>query len=98
MDFQTGLGSSPQSQIVQYWFHTEILDFISSSDWAPSSPDLNPPGFSIWGILEARVNAVKQRGVDSLKKHLRSEWRNLSMNQNCTSIASLRRRLKVVVK
>jgi inhibitor of nuclear factor kappa-B kinase subunit alpha len=97
MDLPTGLGPSPQSQKFQDWSHAQIPDFISSSESAPSSPDLNPLDFSIWGILEARVNAVQHRSVDSLKKHLRAEWRKLSMNTIRTSIASWRRRLRAVV-
>jgi inhibitor of nuclear factor kappa-B kinase subunit alpha len=95
--FQQDSAPAHKAKVVQDWCRAQIPDFISSSESSPSSPDLNPLDFSIWGILEARVNAVQHRSVDSLKKHLRAEWRKLSMNTIRTSIASWRRRLRAVV-
>src|SRR5690348_18380286 len=97
MDFPTGLGLSPQSQNCSRLVPRSNSRFHLVVGIAPSSPDLNPLDFSIWGILEAMVNAVQHRSVDSLKKHLRAEWPKLSMNQIRTSIASWRRRLQAVV-
>jgi inhibitor of nuclear factor kappa-B kinase subunit alpha len=96
--FQQDSAPAHKAKVVQDWCRAQIPDFISSSESSPSSPDLNPLDFSIWGILEARVNAVQHRSVDSLKQHLLAEWRKLSMNTVRTSIASWRRRLRAVVK
>ena len=96
--FQQDSAPAHKAKIVQDWCRAQIPDFISSSEWPPSSPDLNPLDYSIWDILEARVNAVQHRSMDSLKKHLRAEWRKLSMNVIRNSIASWRRRLQAVVK
>ena len=71
--FQQDSATGHKAKIVQDWSHVQIPDFISSSESSPSSPDLNPLDFSIWGILEARVNAVQHCSVDSLKKHLSAE-------------------------
>jgi inhibitor of nuclear factor kappa-B kinase subunit alpha len=95
--FQQDSAPAHKAKVVQDWCRAQIPDFISSSEWPSSSPDLNPLDYSIWGILEARVNAVQHRSVDSLKKRLRAEWRKLSLKTIRTSIASWRRRLRAVV-
>jgi len=95
--FQQDSAPAHKAKVVQDWCRAQIPDFISSSEWPSSSPDLNPLDYSIWGILEARVNAVQHRSVDSLKKRLRAEWRKLSLKTIRTWIASWRRRLRAVV-
>ena len=96
--FQQDSAPAHKAKITQDWCRAEIPDFIQSSEWPPSSPDLNPLDYSIWGILEARVNAVQHPSLDSLKKHLRAEWRKLTLSIVRNSIASWRRRLQAVVK
>ena len=71
--FQQDSAPAHKAKVVQDWCRAQIPDFISSSESSPSSPDLNPLDYSIWGIFEARVNAVQHRSVDSLKKHLLAE-------------------------
>ncbi|CAF1098111.1 unnamed protein product, partial [Didymodactylos carnosus] len=66
--------------------------------WPPSSPDLNPLDFSIWGILETIVNARQHRSLESLKRMLVREWNRLPMDTVRAAIDSWRRRLALVVK
>jgi inhibitor of nuclear factor kappa-B kinase subunit alpha len=96
--FQQDSAPAHRAKIVQDWCRAEIPDFIQSSEWPPSSPDLNPLDYSIWGILKAKVNAIQHRSVDSLKKTLRNEWTKLPMSTVRNSVASWRRRLQAVVK
>jgi inhibitor of nuclear factor kappa-B kinase subunit alpha len=96
--FQQDSAPAHRAKVTQDWCRTQTPDFIQSSEWPPSSPDLNPLDYAIWGILEARVNAVQHPSPDSLKKHLRAEWRKLSMSIVRNSLASWRRRLQAVVK
>ena len=53
---------------------------IASNEWPPSSPDLNPLDYSVWGVLEARGNATIRRSLNSLKQKLIKEWDRLSMD------------------
>jgi inhibitor of nuclear factor kappa-B kinase subunit alpha len=96
--FQQDSAPAHKAKVIQDWCQAEIPDFIRSSEWPPSSPDLNPLDYAIWGILEAKVNAIQHTSLDSLKKRLRAEWGKLSMNHVRNSIASWRRRLQAVVK
>ena len=64
----------------------------------PSSPDLNPLDFSIWGILEARVNAKCHRSIESLNTTFLKEWDRLSMQHVRAAIDSWSDRLRATVK
>jgi len=78
--FQQDSAPAHKAKITQEWCRANTPDFIQSSEWPPSSPDLNPLDYAIWSILEAKVNAIQHTSLDSLKKRLRAEWRKLSMN------------------
>jgi len=96
--FQQDSSPAHKAKIVQQWCRANPPDFIQSSEWPPSSPDLNPLDYAIWGILEAKVNAIQHRSLESVKKTLRNELSKLPMATVRTSVASWRRRLKAVVK
>jgi len=40
---------------------------ISKGLWPPSSPDLTPPVYFLWGYLKGRVHQNKPRTIDALK-------------------------------
>ena len=44
---------------------SEII--IGVSLWLPSSPDLNPLDYAIWGVLENRINATSHPNIGSLR-------------------------------
>ena len=53
-------------------------DFIPPSLWPPNSPDLNPVGYSIWGIMQERVyNKGKIANVEELRQGIVDEWERL---------------------
>lgn len=96
--FQQDSAPAHAAKITQRWCETNLPDFIPSSKWPPSSPDLNPLDYSIWGILEARVNAKRHTSIEVLKATLLREWQNLSMENVRAAIDSWPKRLKAVIK
>ena len=72
--FQQDPASAHKAKATQKWCRTNFPDLISSEEWPPCSPDLNPLDFSIWSQLEERVNATSLRSVDDLKRILLREW------------------------
>lgn len=96
--FQQDSAPAHKAKITQDWCRANTPDFISSSEWPPSSPDLNPLDYAILGFLVAKGNAVQHHSIASLKKTLRAEWRKLPMDTVCNSIASWRHRQQAVVK
>lgn len=95
--FQQDSAPSHSANDTQKLLKNHSLDFITKEDWPPSSPDLNPLDYSIWGTLEARVNAKFHRSLDSLKRALIREWKKLPMDHVRAAIGSWRHRLSKVV-
>ncbi len=46
--------------------------------WAPSSPDLAPLDYGIWGEIERKANAQPHRSVADLKAAVEEEWTLMS--------------------
>ena len=59
---------------------------------------MHPLDYSIWGVLEARVNATRHKRVESLKAKLTKEWESLSMDYVRAAIEGWPGRLRATVK
>ena len=70
--------------------------FIDPSIWPPSSPDLNPLDYCIWGMLEEKVNSKRHSSIEALKASIQREWNDLSMEDVRESIDAWPRRLRAV--
>jgi hypothetical protein len=46
---------------------------ISKNLWPPRSPDLAPPDFFLWGLLNSHVYSKKPRTIDAPKDTIRRE-------------------------
>ncbi len=79
--FQQDSAPAHKAKTTQAWLHENCPNFISSTEWPPSSPDLNPLDFCVWGILEEKVNEKPHRSIDSLKRKLILEWSRLPMEK-----------------
>lgn len=75
--FQQDLAPSHKARANQEWVKNNVPKFISAVQWPPRSPDANPLDFSVWGILQAKVNIKKYHSVDALKTALRHEWNKI---------------------
>lgn len=95
--FQQDSAPAHSAKNTQAFCAANFPDFIKSSDWPSSSPDLNVMDYAIWGILEARVNATKHRTLDALKRAVKREWDKLSMHLIRTAVSFWRRRLQACV-
>lgn len=96
--FQEDSAPSHSAKVNQAWCGTHLPDFIRSSEWPPSSPDLNVLDYAIWGVLEAKVNATSHKSLESLKRALRREWKKLPMAVIWSAVNSWRGRLRACVK
>ncbi|CAF1246117.1 unnamed protein product [Didymodactylos carnosus] len=96
--FQQDSAPALKPKTTKAWLRLNCPDFISSEEWPPSSPDLNPLDFCIWSTLESVVNAKPHRSIESLKRKLIQEWNRLDMDLVRAAIDSWRRRLALVVK
>lgn len=65
------------SQVTQNWCKHQLHDFLEKTEWPPSSPDLNPMDFSVWGILNSKVGKVPYPNVKALKAAIVRAWEEL---------------------
>jgi len=96
--FQQDSAPAHKAITCQNWCEENLPDYISSKEWPPSSPDLNPLDYSIWGYLEARVNTKRHTSIESLKASLKKEWKDLPIEYLRTTIESWPNRLRAVIK
>ena len=68
--FQQDSVPSHRAKKLQELLSANVSNFISKEEWPPSSPDLNPLDFGIWGYLESKVSATHHKSLEALKTKL----------------------------
>ena len=75
------------------------LQSRKAESWAPSSPDLNPLDFFLWGYLKERVYKPLPSNLEDLKTRIKREMRDLPEELVKRSVYSMKKRaLKVVAE
>jgi len=75
-------------------FFETTPDYISSQEWTPHSPDLNPLDYSVWDILQELVDEGRREPFANLK-----DLQNLSeTNGTILMTRQWKRRLVAVAK
>lgn len=92
--FQQDGAPSHTSRTTQAWLRNHVPAFITKDEWPAKSPDLNPLDFSIWGMLEAKVNSRSHTSIDSLRKTIQREWSLLSADTVEKAVRVWRKRLR----
>ena len=96
--FQQDSAPTHASKATQSWLRAENIEFISKEEWPPSSPDLNPLDYSIWGTLQTRACAKPHKSLKSLRNALIREWQKMPQEELRDSIHQFKGRLRAVVK
>lgn len=96
--FQQDSAPAHASKRVQQWLGVNCPSFINKDDWPPSSPDLNPLDFFVWGYLSEKVNEKKCRTLDSFKRTIVKEWDKMDQNMLRAACRSFPARLRKVIK
>lgn len=96
--FQQDSAPSHKARETQIFLQENVPSFISSQQWPPYSPDLNPMDFSIWSILEAKVSTKKYVTVDALKIALRREWNKIPADHIRAACEAFSVRLDAVIR
>ena len=71
--------------------------FISSAEWPPYSPDLNPMDYSVRSILEARACVKPHNNLTALKRSLEKEWDKISLEEMRRIAENFASRLKLCI-
>lgn len=96
--FQQDSAPAHRALSVQQWCKSNFPDFISSKEWPPYSPDLNPMDYSLWSILEARTCSTPHRTVDDLKATLTREWDKISVEEVRKIVENFTKRLTLCIR
>jgi len=96
--FQQDGAPAHTSKRTQEWLATSLSGFWSKDMWPPSSPDLNPLDYLVWGVLEAKACKTSHPSVEAQKVSNAKNWRSLSKAYVIKMCKSFRIRLEKVVK
>jgi inhibitor of nuclear factor kappa-B kinase subunit alpha len=58
--FQQDSAPAHKAKVTQAWCSANCPDFIKTSEWPPSSPDLNPLDYYVWGKLKRFFKTLKR--------------------------------------
>ncbi|EFN86088.1 Transposable element Tcb2 transposase, partial [Harpegnathos saltator] len=65
--FQQDSAPSHKAMMTQDWMTENFYDHITPKLWPPSSPDLNPLDYYVWGVVGRETNKHAQNNISSLK-------------------------------
>ena len=72
--YQQDSAPAHRAKVIQEWYQENFFDFITSQEWPPYSPDLNPLDYSVWSVLEAKACSKRHANLESLKAFLQKAW------------------------
>ena len=93
--FQQDSAPAHKAREVQGWCGENLPGFISSQEWPPYSPGLNPMDYSVWSILETRACAKPHKSLESLRQSLLQEWEKISPEEVRTIVQNFSTRLSL---
>lgn len=96
--FQQDSAPAHKAKVVQDWCKTNFPSMITSAEWPPYSPDLNPMDFSVWSVLESKACATPHKNLDSLKRALQKAWDQLDVAYLSATVGDFHKRLRACVK
>lgn len=96
--FQQDSAPAHKAKATQNWLVANIPKFISTLEWPPYSPDINPMDFSIWSILENKVCSTRQPTLESLKRHLQREWEQIPQETLRAACINFQKRLSLLIR
>lgn len=75
--FQQDGAPSHTANVVQQWCKDNLKDFITKDEWPPSSPDLNPLDYCIWGEMLSRLQCKNICNLDQFKQAISQVWTDI---------------------
>lgn len=66
--------------------------------WPPSSPDLNPLDYYVWGVLERETNEHSHNTIHSLKAAITRAMSNINKNHLIRACQRFRKRIEAVIE
>ena len=80
------------------WLSQNNIPFIAPNEWPPSSPNLNPADFCLWGLMENEINKIGHSSEASLLKAITAAWKKFPQEVLPNACEAVPRRLREVIK
>ena len=87
-----------KARTTQEWLRANVPDFISTSDWPSSTPDLNPLDYKLWSVLQTMACKKRSSNIDSLKRALVQVARHFPINTVRNAIDEWPARFRACIK
>ena len=96
--FQQDSAPAHKATVVQMWCETNFPDFISSSEWPASLPDLNPLDYFVWGYMLQQLGNKKIYNLERFKTILTKIWDEIPQNMISASCENFFKRCQQCIK
>uniref|UniRef100_A0A1I7T5D4 Paired domain-containing protein n=1 Tax=Caenorhabditis tropicalis TaxID=1561998 RepID=A0A1I7T5D4_9PELO len=96
--FQQDSAPAHRAKATQDWCKAHFPQFISSSEWPASSPDLNPLDYSVWGYLTQKVSTKNYPNITALKTALLEAWDEIDTKYLRAVVDAYPKRLRAVIR
>lgn len=96
--FQQDSAPAHKAKVVQAYCEANFPDFIDTSEWPASSPDLNPLNFFVWGFMLKELENYKIQNLDHFKKVLLKIWDDMPQHTVRAACENFFKRLKLCIK
>lgn len=96
--FQQDSAPAHTAHVVINWMR-DNLDMVWTPDfWPPSSPDLNPLDYFVWGEVERVSNRIPHNSLDSLRQAVSAAMVNLNNAHVISACSRFRHRIEAVIQ
>ena len=96
--FQQDSAPSHKALTTQDWMAENFHDHVTPNLWPPSSPDLNPLDYYVWGVVEREVNKHPHNTKASLKKAISQAMENMNKDHLINACSRFWSRIESVRK
>lgn len=95
--FQQDSASSHKAATTQEWMTRNLHNHITPDIWPPSSPNLNPLDYYVWGVVERETNKQPHNTIDSLKTAITRTMIYMNKGQLINACQSFRKCIEAVI-
>ena len=96
--FQQDSAPAHKAEVTQEWLAQNLHDHVTPNMWPPSSPDLNPMDYYVWGVVEKETNKRPHSTKESLKATILHVMGILQEEPLILACSRFRNRLEAVIE
>jgi inhibitor of nuclear factor kappa-B kinase subunit alpha len=82
----------------QDWMADHFHDHVTPNMWPPSSPDLNPLDYYVWGVVERDTNQHRHNTLGSLREAVVASMANINQDHLVRACQRFRSRVEAVIR